>query len=185
MIPTWIRSEAGGGQERCRARSGHRRYRRADRRISTGENRPVQAVLRSEAYAILGTLASNNAKNYAEAETDLRKSIDAFPEQVDPVAVLRLAIALDMQNKIYRRVEVCQSGGGPYQGSAGFSGGQSGAGRAGSVDQAEQRHGARTEVQPLAEIVLSSELTSEHLRLQEGGGARGSQAGCPYITSLL
>lgn len=54
--------------------------------------------VRSEAYAILGTLASN-AKNYAEAETDLRKSIEAFPEQVDPVAVLRLAIALDMQNK--------------------------------------------------------------------------------------
>jgi tetratricopeptide (TPR) repeat protein len=54
--------------------------------------------VRSEAYAILGTLASN-AKNYAEAETDLRKSVEAFPEQVDPVAVLRLAIALDMQNK--------------------------------------------------------------------------------------
>ncbi len=55
--------------------------------------------VRSEAYAILGSLASN-AKNYADAETNLRKSIDAFPEQVDPVAVLRLAIALDMQNKI-------------------------------------------------------------------------------------
>lgn len=54
--------------------------------------------LRSEAYAILGTMASNN-ENYAEAETDLHKSIDAFPEQVDPVAVLRLAIALDKQNK--------------------------------------------------------------------------------------
>ena len=54
--------------------------------------------VRSEAYAILGTLASN-AKKYAEAETNLRKSIEAFPEQVDPVAVLRLAIALDMQSK--------------------------------------------------------------------------------------
>ena len=54
--------------------------------------------VRSEAYAILGTLASN-AKNYTEAETNLRKSVEAFPEQVDPVAVLRLAIALDMQNK--------------------------------------------------------------------------------------
>ena len=54
--------------------------------------------VRSEAYAVLGTLATN-AKNYPEAETDLRKSIEAFPEQVDPVAVLRLAIALDMQNK--------------------------------------------------------------------------------------
>lgn len=54
--------------------------------------------VRSEAYAILGTLASNSEK-YAEAETDLHKSIDAFPEQVDAVAVLRLAIALDKQNK--------------------------------------------------------------------------------------
>lgn len=55
--------------------------------------------IRSEAYAILGTLASN-AKNYAEAEANLRKSIEVFPEQVDSVAVLRLAVALDMQNKI-------------------------------------------------------------------------------------
>lgn len=54
---------------------------------------------RSEAYAVLGTLASN-AKNYPEAETNLRKSIDVFPEQVDSVAVLRLAVALDMQNKV-------------------------------------------------------------------------------------
>ena len=53
---------------------------------------------KSEAYAILGTLASNNEK-YSEAETQLRKSIEVFPEQVDPVAVLRLAIALDKQNK--------------------------------------------------------------------------------------
>jgi tetratricopeptide (TPR) repeat protein len=55
--------------------------------------------LKSEAYAILGALASNE-KNWPEAETNLRKSIDAFPEQLDSVAVLRLAIALDMQNKI-------------------------------------------------------------------------------------
>ena len=55
--------------------------------------------IKSESYAILGTLASN-AKNYPEAETNLRKSIDVFPEQVDSVAVLRLAVALDMQNKI-------------------------------------------------------------------------------------
>ncbi len=55
--------------------------------------------MKSEAYAVLGTLASN-AHNYPEAETNLRKSIDVFPEQVDSVAVLRLAVALDMQNKI-------------------------------------------------------------------------------------
>lgn len=55
--------------------------------------------IRSEAYAILGTMASN-AKNYPEAEANLRKSIEVFPEQVDSVAVLRLAVVLDMQNKI-------------------------------------------------------------------------------------
>lgn len=58
-----------------------------------------KGYLRSEAYAILGALATN-AKNWPEAETNLRKSIDAFPEQVDSIAVLRLAVALDMQNKI-------------------------------------------------------------------------------------
>jgi tetratricopeptide (TPR) repeat protein len=58
-----------------------------------------KGFLKSEAYAILGALASN-AKNWPEAESDLRKSIDAFPEQVDSIAVLRLSVALDMQNKI-------------------------------------------------------------------------------------
>jgi len=61
--------------------------------------------MRSDAYAILGTLASN-AKNWPEAETNLRKSIDVFPEQVDSVAVLRLAIALDNQNKIAEGLKV-------------------------------------------------------------------------------
>jgi tetratricopeptide (TPR) repeat protein len=55
--------------------------------------------MNSEAYAVLGTLSSN-AKNYPDAETNLRKSIEVFPEQVDSVAVLRLAVALDMQNKV-------------------------------------------------------------------------------------
>lgn len=59
----------------------------------------LKRYVKSEAYAVLGTLASN-AKNYPEAEVNLRKSIEVFPEQVDSVAVLRLAIALDMQNKI-------------------------------------------------------------------------------------
>ncbi|MGH9495795.1 MAG: tetratricopeptide repeat protein [Candidatus Sulfotelmatobacter sp.] len=58
-----------------------------------------KGFLRSEAYAVLGTIATN-AKNWADAETNLRKSIEAFPEQVDSVAVLRLAVALDMQNKV-------------------------------------------------------------------------------------
>lgn len=58
-----------------------------------------KGYLRSEAYAVLGKLSSD-AKRWPDAETDLRKSIDAFPQQVDPIAVLRLAVALDMQNKI-------------------------------------------------------------------------------------
>lgn len=61
--------------------------------------------LRSDAYSIIGTLASN-AKNWPEAETNLRKSIDVFPEQVDSVAVLRLAIALDNENKIPEALKV-------------------------------------------------------------------------------
>ncbi len=32
-------------------------------------------------------------------KANLRKSIDAFPQQVDPVAVLRLSLALDQQNR--------------------------------------------------------------------------------------
>jgi tetratricopeptide (TPR) repeat protein len=58
-----------------------------------------KGYLRSEAYAVLGKLSSD-AKNWPEAESYLRKSIDAFPQQVDSIAVLRLAVALDMQNKV-------------------------------------------------------------------------------------
>ena len=57
-----------------------------------------KGYLRSEAYAILGTL-DFNAKAWADAEGNLRKSIDAFPQQVDPIAVFRLSVALDMQSK--------------------------------------------------------------------------------------
>jgi tetratricopeptide (TPR) repeat protein len=57
-----------------------------------------KGFLRSDAYAILGTL-DFNAKAWADAEGNLRKSIDAFPQQVDPIAVFRLSVALDMQNK--------------------------------------------------------------------------------------
>jgi tetratricopeptide (TPR) repeat protein len=57
-----------------------------------------KGFLRSDAYTILGTIEFN-AKSWAEAEKDLRKSIDAYPQQVDPIAVFRLSVALDMQNK--------------------------------------------------------------------------------------
>ena len=57
-----------------------------------------KGFLRSEAYEILGTL-DFNAKAWANAEGNLKKSIDAFPQQPDPVAVFRLSVAMDMQNK--------------------------------------------------------------------------------------
>ena len=58
-----------------------------------------KSFLRSEAYLILGTL-SFKASNWPDAELNLRKSIDALPQQPDTVGVFRLAVALDMQNKL-------------------------------------------------------------------------------------
>jgi tetratricopeptide (TPR) repeat protein len=40
-----------------------------------------------------------NAKAWASAEENLKKSIEALPQQPDPIAVFRLSVALDMQNK--------------------------------------------------------------------------------------
>jgi tetratricopeptide (TPR) repeat protein len=57
-----------------------------------------KGFLRSSAYEILGTL-DYNAKIWGDAETNLRKSIEAYPQQPDPVAVLRLSLALDQENK--------------------------------------------------------------------------------------
>ncbi len=57
-----------------------------------------KAYLRSTAYSIIGTLQYKRDK-FADAEVSLRKSIDAYPAQPDPVAVLRLALALDKQEK--------------------------------------------------------------------------------------
>lgn len=72
--------------------------------------------LRSFAYSIIGTLEFKK-DNFAAAETDLRKSIDAFPSQPDPVVILRLAISLDRQSKYpealkeaNRAVELTQDG---------------------------------------------------------------------------
>jgi tetratricopeptide (TPR) repeat protein len=54
--------------------------------------------LRSSAYAIIGT-QQYNKENYKEAEDSFRKSIEAYPTQPDPIVVLRLALALDKQEK--------------------------------------------------------------------------------------
>lgn len=54
--------------------------------------------LRSSAYAIIGTQLYNK-DNFKDAEDNFRKSIDAYPSQPDPIVVLRLALALDKQDK--------------------------------------------------------------------------------------
>ena len=58
----------------------------------------VKKALRSEAYSVIGALKFS-AEKYADAETNFRKSVDAFPEQPDAVVVLRLALSLDRQGK--------------------------------------------------------------------------------------
>ena len=58
-----------------------------------------KGFLKSDAYVILGTLDFNN-KAWAAAEANFKKSIDALPQNVDPIAVFRLSVALDMQDKI-------------------------------------------------------------------------------------
>ena len=75
-----------------------------------------KGFLRSSAYSVLGTLALN-AEKYPQAEDYLKKSIDALPQQPDPLAVLRLALALDRQEKYpealtqaNRAVELTQDG---------------------------------------------------------------------------
>jgi len=57
-----------------------------------------KSTLRSTAYSIIGAIQLNSGK-YTDAEASFHKSIDAYPSSPDPVVVLRLAIALDKQNK--------------------------------------------------------------------------------------
>jgi tetratricopeptide (TPR) repeat protein len=57
-----------------------------------------KAFMKSNSYSILGTVQFKK-ENYPEAESHYRKSIDALPSQPDPIVVLRLALALDKQNK--------------------------------------------------------------------------------------
>jgi tetratricopeptide (TPR) repeat protein len=57
-----------------------------------------KGFLKSNAYYVLGTIQYTREK-YADAESYFRKSMDAFPSQLDPLAVLRLALSLDKQEK--------------------------------------------------------------------------------------
>jgi len=65
-----------------------------------------KSFIRSQAYFVLGT-AAYKASNWPEAETNLKKSIEAFP-QPDVIAVYRLALALDFQNKIPEAIKAAQ-----------------------------------------------------------------------------
>lgn len=55
-------------------------------------------LVRSMAYSSLGTVEFNR-KNYAQAETYLRKSVENATLQPDPVTWLQLSLALDRENK--------------------------------------------------------------------------------------
>ncbi len=55
-----------------------------------------KSLLRSNAYSILGAIEFKK-EDYAKAQEDLQKSIDAFPSSPDPVVVLRLTLAIDKQ----------------------------------------------------------------------------------------
>jgi len=55
-------------------------------------------LVRSMAYSSLGTVEFNR-KNYAQAETYLRKSVESTTLQPDPVTWLQLSLALDRENK--------------------------------------------------------------------------------------
>ena len=57
-----------------------------------------KGFLRSNAYYVMGTIQYAREK-YSDAEGYFRKSLDAFPSQPDPLAVLRLALSLDKQEK--------------------------------------------------------------------------------------
>src|SRR5579884_2096992 len=54
--------------------------------------------LRSTALALIGSIYYKQ-ENYSEAEAKLRSALEADPATVDPVVVLRLALALDQQKK--------------------------------------------------------------------------------------
>lgn len=66
-----------------------------------------KSFIRSQAYFVIGT-AAFKASNWPEAEANLRKSIDALPQSPDVIAVYRLALSLDFQNKIPEALKAAQ-----------------------------------------------------------------------------
>lgn len=63
-----------------------------------------QRYLRSTAWAIVGTIQYKR-EQFGDAETSLRQSIAADPQEPDAVVILRLALALDQQKKYPEALE--------------------------------------------------------------------------------
>ncbi|MFY9558625.1 MAG: tetratricopeptide repeat protein [Terriglobales bacterium] len=61
--------------------------------------------LRSQAYSTMGAIEYSKG-NFANAQTNFQKAIDAFPSQPFPADVLRLALALDKQQKYDEALKV-------------------------------------------------------------------------------
>ena len=64
-----------------------------------------KAGMRSQAYSTMGAIEYNR-NNFPAAQTDFQKAIDAFPSQPYPPDVLRLALALDKQQKYEEALKV-------------------------------------------------------------------------------
>lgn len=86
--------------------------------ITDEQAKGVKPLLISASHAILG-MVELTRKNPAGAEKHYRISLDANPANPDPVTLLRLALALDLQNKYAealtfanRAVELSAAGGG-------------------------------------------------------------------------
>ncbi len=64
-----------------------------------------KGLLRSQAYSIIGTIDFKK-ENYPAAVENLQKSIDVYPSDPDKVVVLRLALALDKEQKYAEALKV-------------------------------------------------------------------------------
>lgn len=66
-----------------------------------------KASLKSTAYSLIGT-AQFGEEKYADAEANYRKALDIYPQNPDPVVVLRLALTLDKQNRYPEALKVAE-----------------------------------------------------------------------------
>lgn len=66
-----------------------------------------KASLKSTAYSLIGT-AQFGEEKYADAEASYRKALEIYPQNPDPVVVLRLALTLDKQNRYPEALKVAE-----------------------------------------------------------------------------